>query len=106
VDGPAPAGLAAPTARTAARPKRIRTLTLNRGGLEAVMAGAPLESLARLAPRADRSPSPCVRNRRWASFQRFADRRNSPVMEPALAAKQPGRPKTSTAAAASPIPNA
>ena len=84
VDGPAPAGLAAPTARTAARPKRIRTLTLNRGGLEAVMAGAPLERsrAARERTLVLSLPAPS------GEFQRFAVE-ESPVMEPALAAKHP-----------------
>jgi trimeric autotransporter adhesin len=84
IEGPAPAGLAAQTARTAARPRRIRTLTLNRGGLEAVMAGAPLERTraARERTLVLSLPAP------GGEFERFAVQ-ESPVMEPALAAKHP-----------------
>jgi len=79
-----PAAASAKGAARAVQPLRFRAATLDRASLTALVAAAPLErsQAARLSPQIISLPHPD------GGFQRFSIV-DSPVMEPALAAKHP-----------------
>ena len=79
-----PPTIAANGAEPAVRPRRFSALTLDRGGIAAHLMGAPREFTrrAREQPLVISLPTP------GGGFERFA-LRESPIMEPALAARHP-----------------